>query len=142
MSRAESAARSLLRSGEQSKHVLTGLSDGLNRCQRNATDAAVLIVDSAVIVSWMRGLIPKPVTERFERAEILGVHESDDPLPGVAGTFERKNATHAVARAFGSSSTRPTLTISTRRGDFSLFLKGKERGTLRVAALAINDLRR
>lgn len=140
MSKVESAARALLRSGEHPKHVLDGLSDGLNRGQRNATDAYVLISNSAVIVSWLKGIIPKAVTERFERSDILGVYESDDALPGMAGTLERKNATRALGRAMGNSSTRPTLTIQTRRGDFSLFLKGSERGALRVAAVAIKDL--
>lgn len=125
MSKVESAALALLRSGERPQHVLKGLSDGLNRGQRNATDATVLIADSAVIVSWLKGMIPKPVAERFEYSEILGAYESDDPLPGVAGALERKNATHALARAMGSSSTRPTLIISTRRGILRCFSKAR-----------------
>jgi hypothetical protein len=140
MSKVEAAAMALLKPGEQARQVVRGMSDGLNRAQRNATDAVVLVSDSAIVVCWLKGILPRPAAERFERSDLLDVEESDDPLPGIAGALERKNATHAVARAMGSSSTRPTLTIQTRKGDFSLFLKGKERGTLRTARLAIGQL--
>jgi len=80
--------------------------------------------------------------ERFRSAEILDVVEGDEPMPGIVGALERKNATHRVGRALGSSTTRPTLTISTSGGDFSLFFDQKQRGELRRAFVELSKLKR
>lgn len=118
-----------------------GMSDGLNRESRNASPAVLLVTNESVIVSWMKlGLRPKLSAERFVIADIIDIQESDDPLPGVAGAIERKNATQALGRAMGNSSTRPTVTLQTRRGDFSLFFENKKRGEARRATVAVSDL--
>jgi hypothetical protein len=141
MSKVEDATRGCLAAGEQARGMFRGLSDGLNRSSRNAGEGIVCVTGSAVIVGWLKGpLIPKPVALRFDVGDILDVSESNDPLPGMTGALERKNATRALGRAMGNSNTRPTLTLSTRHGDYSLFFKSKESGELRQAYVAISDL--
>lgn len=140
MSRVSDALEKQLGAGERLLHTFNGLSDGLNRSARQAGDAAMGITELGVVVAWVKlGLLPKVVVERFAWQEVIDVNESDDPLPGPAGAMERKNATHMLGRAMGASSTRPTVTVRTRRGDFSLFFKPKERGLVRTAHLAVAD---
>ena len=140
MSKLEDAARAQLRPGENVRASWRGLSDGLNRKSRQPGDAIVSVAGSAVIVAWLQmGFRPKAIAERFERADLLGVSEDDFALPGLAGVIERKNATTAPGRVMGNSATRPTLTVSTRRGDISVFFKTKQRGELRQAWVAINE---
>lgn len=141
MSKAENAARGQVASNETVVSQYKGLTDGLNRSQRNPLEGVVLLTEHAIVVGWEKmGLINKGVAQRFERRELLGVVESDDALPGAKGALERKNATRVVGRALGASNTRPTITIQTRSGDFQLFFKPKQLGEVRALAVAIGDM--
>ena len=140
MFRVSDALLEQLRPGERLQQSFKGLSDGLNRSSRQALDAALGVTDQGVIVAWVKmGLRPKVVAERIAWSEILDVEEGEDPLPGLAGAMERKNASHMLGRAMGATSRRPTLTVVTRRGDFSMFFQPKERGMLRSARLAVAE---
>jgi hypothetical protein len=141
MSKLENAVQAEVKVGERVQQRYEGLSDGLNRQMHNAGAALMLVTDHGVLAAWLKtGLLPKPVVERFELSDLIGVRESEDALPGLTGALERKNATKALGRAMGNASTRPTLTVQTRRGDFALFFKPNQRGDLRSAYLAIGDL--
>lgn len=140
--KAENAARELVTSEEAVTAHYEGETDGLNRTQRTPLAGTILLTDSAIIVGWVKSSLLKEsgVAERFERRDLLGVEESHEGLPGMKGALERKNATKALGRAMGNSSTRPTVTVQTRRGDFRLFFKPKELGEVRSCYVAITDL--
>ena len=132
---------SIVPAGQTARATFEGLTDGLNRSQRNSMPGALAVTNSGIVLAWTKmGIRPKLEFEAFAQTDIIEVVESDDPMPGLTGALERKNATRAMGRMMGNTTTRPTLTIRTRRGDFSLFFKPKERGELRRAFIAINDL--
>jgi hypothetical protein len=134
------ALQSQLSDGEQILQTFEGLSDGLNRTSRQPVAAALGVTDHGVAVAWTKvGLVPKAVADRFAWSEIIDVVETDDRLPGMVGAMERKNATKVLGRAMGASDTRPAVTLRTRRGDFCLYFKPKERGLVRAAFVAISD---
>jgi hypothetical protein len=70
----------------------------------------------------------------------MEIREGDEPITGVVGAMARKNASHALGRAMGASSTAPAVTLVTRRGDLVFAFKAKERGLARQAYVTISEL--
>ncbi len=141
MSKLDDAAQAASAAHDTVRKRFKGLSDGLNRSSSTPGEGLLWVADGAVVVAWTKpGLRSRHSAERFEPGEILDVRESGEPLPGLVGAMERKNAERAIGRVMGNSASRPTLTLATRRGDFRLFFKPKELGELREAFVAVGDL--
>ena len=102
----------------------------------------LFVMPGVVVVGVLKAGFPasKTVVERFSRTDLIEIREGDEPIPGVVGAMSRKNASHALGRAMGASSTAPAVTLVTRRGDLTFAFKQKERGLARHAYVAITEL--
>lgn len=128
--------------GEKPTQIFEGLSAGLNaRANSNQTRARMYVLPGAVIVGYHKGLIvSRPVVERFAASDLMEVHDGREPVTGIAGAINRKNASTAAGRAMGASGTTPSVTLVTRRGDLVFAFKQREAGRAREASVAINEL--
>lgn len=136
------AMDALLLQGEKPTQVFDGLSAGLNaQASSNQTKAQMYVLPGAVIIGFLKGLIvSKPVVERFTASDLMEVHDGREPITGLAGAINRKNATTAPGRAMGASGTTPAVTLVTRRGDLVFAFKQRELGRAREASVAISEL--
>jgi hypothetical protein len=141
MSKLSDAVTRQLSAGESVRHIFEGQTGGLNESSRQAVSGLVAVTNQAVfVVSLKAGLRSGVEINRFLPNELIRVVEGDKALPGLAGALRKKNASHPLYRAFGGTELLPALIISTRSGDYTLFFRGKSRGDLRTALLAIQDL--
>lgn len=133
-----------LRRSDSPRQEFHGLSSGLNGTSRLGRLPAVMYVtpDSVLVGSIRVRMLGRNevVVERFARSEIMRVVEGDQPVTGLAGALERKNARSALGRAMGASSSEPAVTLVTRRGDLIFAFKRKDLGKCRQAFVAISDL--
>jgi hypothetical protein len=135
-------AAELKSAGQQPLSTFDGLSSGLNARSHVDRGRAILsVLPDSVLVGFMKPSLPmaKAVVERFSPSDIMEVREGDEPITGVAGAMARKNASNALGRAFGASSTTPAVTLVTRRGDLVFAFKQKERGLARQAYVLITE---
>ncbi len=131
-----------LKSAGQPLSTFDGLSAGLNaRPEVDRGRAILSVMPGSIVVGFMKPSFPvaKAVVERFSPSDILEVREGDEPITGVTGAMARKNASHALGRAFGASSDHPAVTLVTRRGDLVFAFKQKERGLARQAYVLITE---
>jgi hypothetical protein len=138
----QDAMAAQLRSGEQPSSVSEGLSAGLNaRSHVDRRKAMLFVTPDTVIVGCLKaGIPPKAVVERFDRTDLMEVREGDEAITGISGAMAKKNASNALGRAMGASSTAPAVRLVTRRGDLIFAFKQKERGLAREAFVAITEL--
>lgn len=140
MSKVTDAAAAAL-GDEQPVQTLTGVTQGLHHQLGQAQAGVVHVTGTGLVLAWAgkAGMLGKPQAERISWAEVTEVREDDADLPGVAGAVARKNASHPLYKVLGKGSAQPVLEIRTRRGDFRLWVKAKERGDLRAASVAVSD---
>ncbi len=70
----------------------------------------------------------------------MEIRDGQEPITGIAGAINRKNASVAAGRAMGASGTAPAVTLVTRRGDLVFAFKQRESGRAREASVAIGEL--
>jgi hypothetical protein len=139
----QDAMAAQLQRAERPSSEFEGLSAGLNaRSHVDRGKAMLFVMPDTVLVGFLKpGILgPKPVVERFSRADVMEIREGDEPITGITGAMVRKNASHALGRAMGASSMAPAVTLVTRRGDLVFTFKQKERGLARQAYIAVAEL--
>lgn len=131
-----------LRGAERPLATFEGLSSGLNgRSHVDRGRAMLYVLPGTLIAGCLKPGFPRPrvTVDRFSVAELMEVREGDEPITGITGAMARKNASHALGRAMGASSTTPAVTLVTRRGDLVFAFKQKERGLARNAYVTITE---
>lgn len=137
------AMKEHLRTTDGPRQEFHGFSSGLNGGEHLSRLRAIMYVTpTAVLVGWLKQRLFgfKVIVERIELGEIIEVVEGCSEKTGLLGAMDSSNARSPVLRAMGATSSQPTVTIVTRRGDLVFAFKPKDLGSVRQAYVAISDL--
>lgn len=137
----DGAVRKLMLPHEEIYCRYKGMSAGLNATDTATRKPSILYITSNGVTVAVGSLLGgRHRVDRFETREILDVLEGTTDMTGMVGAVARANTSTLLGQAMGARDSEPAMLIRSRRGDVLFAFSAKQRGPLREATLAVEEL--